>query len=90
MEPPKESDQADIFGIHLCKITLSSDVSIGKLAFLTEGYTGLIYHKSAGKQLLQLLKFVEFLLFWLFWIIFSKNSADFISYAIRITLMLQK
>ena len=40
MGPPNESDRADIFGIHLCKIPLSSDVSIGELAFLTEGYTG--------------------------------------------------
>ncbi|KAL6337620.1 hypothetical protein AAG906_037213 [Vitis piasezkii] len=38
--PPNESDRADIFHIHLCKIPFSSDVSIGELAFLTEGYTG--------------------------------------------------
>lgn len=40
MGPPNESDRADIFRIHLCKIPVSSDVSIRELAFLTEGYTG--------------------------------------------------
>ena len=64
--------------------------ALGSWLFSLKVILGLIYHKSAGKQLLQLLKFVEFLLFWLFWIIFSKNSADFTSYAIRITSMLQK
>ncbi|KAK8958335.1 Calmodulin-interacting protein 111 [Platanthera guangdongensis] len=38
--PPNESDREDIFQIYTRNVTCCSDVSVGELARLTEGYTG--------------------------------------------------